>query len=82
MPIFMDRHDMRDMTAESVAEAHRKDLEIQDKYDVKYLDYWLDQETGTVVCLSEAPGADSAVKVHKEAHGLVPDSIDEVIEGR
>jgi hypothetical protein len=32
MPIFIDRHDMRDMTAESVAAAHRKDLEIQDKY--------------------------------------------------
>jgi hypothetical protein len=29
MPIFMDRHDMRDATAEHVAEAHRRDLEIQ-----------------------------------------------------
>ena len=37
MPIFMDRHNMRDMTAESVAEAHRKDHEIQDKYDVRYM---------------------------------------------
>jgi hypothetical protein len=32
MPIFMDRHDMRGSTAENIAEAHRKDLEIQDKY--------------------------------------------------
>jgi FAD/FMN-containing dehydrogenase len=39
MPIFMDRHDMRDLTAEDVAEAHRKDLEIQDQYGVKYLTY-------------------------------------------
>ena len=37
MPIFMDRHDMRGSTAENVAEAHRKDLEIQDKYGVKYM---------------------------------------------
>jgi hypothetical protein len=32
MPIFMDRHDMAGATAENIAEAHRKDLEIQDKY--------------------------------------------------
>jgi hypothetical protein len=24
MPIFMDRHDMRDVTAENVSEAHRR----------------------------------------------------------
>jgi hypothetical protein len=28
----MDRHDMRGMTAESIAEAHRKDLQVQDRY--------------------------------------------------
>ena len=31
MPIFMDRHDILGMTAESIAEAHRKDLETQDR---------------------------------------------------
>ncbi len=35
----MDRHEMRGLTAEDVAEAHRKDLEIQDQYEVKYLTY-------------------------------------------
>ena len=44
MPIFMDRHDMRGATAENVAEAHRKDLEIQDKYGVKYMTYWYNSE--------------------------------------
>jgi hypothetical protein len=34
MPIFMDRHDMRGLTAEDVAEAHRRDLEVQDNYGV------------------------------------------------
>lgn len=47
MPIFMDRHDMPGMTAEDVAEAHRKDVEIQDKYGVKYITYWYDAERGT-----------------------------------
>ena len=31
MPTFMDRHNMRDATAEQVAEAHRRDLDIQER---------------------------------------------------
>ena len=82
--LFMDVHHLGagKVTPEAVAEAHRKDLAAQGKHDVKYLDYWLDQATGTVMCLSEAPSAEAAVEVHKEAHGLVPDSIAEVSEGR
>ena len=81
MPIFMDRHDMRDMTAESVAEAHRKDLAIQDKYDVRYMTYWFDQRRGTGFCLVDAPNPEAANRVHKEAHGLVADEIYPVTEG-
>jgi hypothetical protein len=82
--LFMDVHHLGagKVTPEAVAEAHKKDLAAQGKHDVKYLDYWLDQSTGTVMCLSEAPSAEAAVEVHKEAHGLVPDSIAEVSEGR
>jgi hypothetical protein len=47
MPIFMDRHDVPGSTAEDVAEAHRKDVEIQDKYGVRYMTYWHDAERGT-----------------------------------
>jgi Protein of unknown function (DUF4242) len=64
MPIFMDRHNMRDMTADSVAEAHRKDLEIQDKYDVRYMTYWFDNRRGTGFCLVDAPDAATAERVH------------------
>jgi Protein of unknown function (DUF4242) len=55
MPIFMDRHNMRDATAEQVAEAHRRDLDIQDKYGVKYMTYWYDAARGTGFCLVERP---------------------------
>jgi Protein of unknown function (DUF4242) len=55
MPIFIDRHDMRGSTAENIAEAHRKDLEIQDKYGVKYMTYWYDPERSTGFCLVDAP---------------------------
>jgi len=75
MPIFMDRHNMRDMTAESVAEAHRKDLEIQDKYDVRYMTYWFDHRRGTGFCLVDARDAVTAERVHREAHGEIPTDI-------
>jgi hypothetical protein len=84
MKLYMDVHHMGKgkVTPEAVAEAHKKDLATQDKYKVKYLNYWVDPDSGTIMCLSEAPSADAAVKVHKEAHGLVPDSIAQVSEGR
>jgi uncharacterized protein DUF4242/adenylate/guanylate cyclase family protein len=75
MPIFMDRHDMRGATAENVAEAHRKDLEIQDKYGVKYMTYWYDSERSTGFCLVEAPDAATAAYVHREAHGEIASEI-------
>jgi hypothetical protein len=75
MPIFMDRHEMRSLTAENVAEAHRKDLEIQDKYGVKYMAYWYDVDRGTGFCLVEAPNAATAAHVHRQAHGEIPSEI-------
>src|ERR1700732_5104812 len=75
MPIFMDRHDMRGATAENVAEAHRKDLEIQDKYGVKYMTYWYDSERSTGFCLVDAPDAETAARVHREAHGEIASEI-------
>jgi Protein of unknown function (DUF4242) len=75
MPIFMDRHNMRDATAEQVAEAHRRDLDIQDKYGVKYMTYWYDAARGTGFCLVEAPDAETATHVHREAHGEIPSDI-------
>ena len=71
MPIFMDRHDMRDTTAEDVAEAHRRDLEVQDKYGVKYLTYWYDSDRCAGFCLVDAPDAATAAHVHREAHGQI-----------
>jgi hypothetical protein len=82
MPLFMDVHEKVDgLTAEAVAGAHQRDLEVQDAYAVRYLRYWFDEGTGRVFCLVEAPDADAAHAVHREAHGLVADSITEVQEG-
>ena len=51
------------------------------KHNVKYLKYWFNEADGTVFCLSEAPDRESALAVHREAHGLMPDEVIEVKEG-
>ncbi|MEJ2667673.1 MAG: DUF4242 domain-containing protein [Deinococcales bacterium] len=82
MPLFMDIHDrVEGLTAKAVAEAHKRDLEVQAKYGVKFLKYWFDEDTGKVFCLFEGPSAEAGAHVHREAHGLAADQIIEVQEG-
>jgi peptidyl-tRNA hydrolase len=64
-----------------VAKAHMADLQEQSKYDVNYLRYWVDEGQGKIFCLVDAPSADAASTVHREAHGLVADEIYQVQEG-
>jgi hypothetical protein len=82
MPLFLDIHHLvQEVTAEEIEEAHKKDLEVQNKYGVKYLRYWYDVSSGRAFCLMEAPNKEAAIAVHREAHGLVADEIFEVTEG-
>jgi len=48
---------------------------------VNYLRYWVDEDHGKVFCLVEAPSAEAASTVHREAHGLVADEVFQVQEG-
>lgn len=76
----MDVHKVEGATEAALAEAHMADLKTQEQYGVKYLKYWLDEGQGKIFCLVEAPTAEDAVRVHREAHGLVADEIFEVTE--
>lgn len=78
MPFYMDRHDAKGVTAVDVAEAHRKDLGVQDKYGTKFVGYWADVERGLIFCLAEAPNAGAVQQVHSEAHGQISSQIIEV----
>jgi class 3 adenylate cyclase len=78
MPIFLDRHDLSGLTAADVAEAHRKDLEAQKQYGVRFLTYWFDEARGTGFCLIDAPDEETAMRVHHEAHGDVATDVIEV----
>ena len=83
MPLYMDIHNhIEGLTTEAAAEAHKADLATQDKHGVKYHNYWLDEKSGKVFCLVEAPTKEAAIAVHKEAHGLLADELVEVTEGR
>lgn len=81
MPLFMDVHHMEGgVSAEDVAKAHMADVEEQGKHGVNYKSYWVDENVGKIFCLVEAPNAEAAHTVHREAHGLVADEIYEVSE--
>jgi class 3 adenylate cyclase len=79
VPIFLDVHDgLGDATPEDIAAAHRKDLETQDDYGVKWLSYWFNNPDGRSFCLGEAESAEALAACHKAAHGLTPNEIIEV----
>jgi hypothetical protein len=82
MPLYMDVHTLDGgVSVDDVAKAHLADLQTEGKYDVRYLRYWVDEEHGKVFCLVEAPSADAASDVHREAHGLVAQEVYRVQEG-
>ena len=81
MALFMDVHSISGgVTEADVAGAHAADLATQGPHEVNYLKYWVDEEAGKIFCLVEAPDADAANTVHREAHGLVADEIYKVSE--
>lgn len=81
MPLFMDTHNNIDgLTSEVIVRAHENDLEVQAKYGVNYIKGWFNEASGKVFCLVEAPNAEAAAAVHREAHGLVADEITPVQE--
>ena len=82
MPLFIDIHTTGGpVSIDDVAKAHAADLQAQGRYGVHYLRYWVDQMHGKVFCLVDAPDADTAATVHREAHGLVAEEIYPVAEG-
>jgi len=81
MPLFMDVHNIDGgVSVDDVANAHQADLATQGSHGVEYKKYWVDEKAGKIFCLVEAPDAESANTVHREAHGLVADEIFEVSE--
>ncbi len=81
MPLYMDVHTVDGIDPDALVAAHERDLEVQERFGVKYLKYWFSPEAGRVQCLVDAPSKEAAESVHREAHGLVAEEIFEVVEG-
>jgi class 3 adenylate cyclase len=79
MPTYMDIHEIPGgITADEVAKAHAHDVAVEGKYGVHYHKYWVNERAGKIFCLCEAPNAEAAMQVHREAHGQVAEKIIQV----
>jgi len=74
----MDIHMIPGVGAFDVAEAHQKDLLVQQSYHCKCMTYWVDEPRGVVFCLIEAPDKSTVEVMHRKAHGLIPNKIIDV----
>ncbi len=81
---FLDVHEFGagKVSARDVAGAHEKDLAVQQKHSVNFINYWLNEKDGIVMCLSQAPDSTAVIRTHTEAHGLVPVSVVKVKQGQ
>ena len=65
---FMDVHSgFHGVTAAQLAEAHRRDLEIQDDEGVVFERAWLDPDAGKVFCLATGPSKEAVMRIHERA---------------
>ena len=82
--LYLDIHYLGagNVTAKAVAEAHKKDLAVQSKYKVNFINYWVNEKDGVVLCLSQASDSSDVINTHKEAHGLLPAVILPVKQGQ
>ncbi|WP_460544020.1 nickel-binding protein, partial [Echinicola sediminis] len=74
----MDFHQLGTITIEEVKTVHFADPSIQEKYGVKYHQFWVNEKTGLVFCLMEGPDLATCELVHKLAYGNIACTITEV----
>jgi hypothetical protein len=82
--LFLDIHYLGagKVSVKGVAAAHQKDLAVEKKYGANFINYWVNEKEGVVMCLVEANDSTALINTHKEAHGLLPDKIYRVKQGQ
>jgi class 3 adenylate cyclase len=78
MPFYMDRHELEDASAADLAAAHLRDLEVQERFGVRFVTYWFEEGAGSGFCLVEGPDEEAVEAAHRAAHGLLPSHVIEV----
>src|SRR4051812_11255211 len=81
--LYIDVHQLQPgkVKYEDVAKAHAKDLAVENKYGVHFINFWVNEEKGLVYCLSLAKDSEAIRQTHAEAHGLLPKNIYKVTDG-
>lgn len=82
--LYLDIHELGpgNVSDADVATAHQKDLAVQKKHGVNFINYWVDTKKGFVFCLSEANDSLDVIQTHRDAHGLLPSYLLRVEEGK
>jgi len=81
MPKFMDVHDgFFGVSAQQLAEAHQRDLDVEAQEGVHYEHAWLDPESGKVFCLATGPSKEAVMRVHEKAGHPTPQVYEVPIE--
>jgi AraC-like DNA-binding protein len=81
MPLYMDFHQFESITVEDVKKAHIADISVQEKFGVKYHQFWVNEVSGSVFCLVEGPDPKTCELCHQVAHGNIACNIQEVEPG-
>ena len=48
---------------------------------MNFINYWIDEKAGVIMCLAEAQDEQALIDTHKEAHGLLPSEVRKVTQG-
>ncbi|HYL41355.1 MAG TPA: SCO4226 family nickel-binding protein, partial [Candidatus Binatus sp.] len=81
MATFMDVHNgFFGVTGEQLAEAHGRDLAIENEEDVHYERAWLDPVAGKVFCLATGPSKEAVMRIHERAGHPTPEVYEVPIE--
>jgi hypothetical protein len=67
MALFMDAHNLEGGGRGRRGRRAPGGSRDQAPYGVSYLRYWVDEAAGKIFCLVEAPDAEAANTVHREA---------------
>ena len=78
MPLYMDYHKHVLASFDDIVSAHLLGLEVQAKFGVRYLKWWMNPNEGVIFCLMEGPDARACENVHHYSHGITACSIIEV----
>jgi hypothetical protein len=68
----MDFHKgFKELTMKDAEHAHVLDVKIQDQFGVKIHKFWMNEYSGMVFCLVEAPNKEACRAIHLNADGNV-----------